>query len=250
MPHVRHSQPQTPQTSLLFSPDEITAQPQKSDVQRDVSPTVSVPPAVDEAPVLPAAPAGKEEPAQVFPLLFSNDNVIADAGCPVDVDPAPVVDDGRSETLIGRRVAATVIDLLLMMAVLSVFVLLSQQLLSWTPAQWLVLLQEHAAVRLAYYLLLVLTLFSYFFLSHYGCGQTVGKGLMGLRVVSVDGSELSLSQVLLRTTGGVLSLLSVGLGFVLAVRDVQQRGWSDRLASTRVIGITDREEKEDWHEIC
>ena len=68
-----------------------------------------------------------------------------------------------------------------------------------------------------------------------GCGQTLGKMLMGIAVVRRDGAPAGYGRALLRCAGGGLCLLTLGLGrlFVLFTRD--RRALSDFVASTRPI---------------
>ena len=68
-----------------------------------------------------------------------------------------------------------------------------------------------------------------------GCGQTLGKMLMGIAVVRRDGAPAGYGRALLRCAGGGLCLLTLGLGrlFVLFTRD--RRALSDFVAGTRPI---------------
>ena len=68
-----------------------------------------------------------------------------------------------------------------------------------------------------------------------GCGQTLGKMLMGVAVVRRDGAPAGYGRALLRCVGGGLCVLTLGLGrlFVLFTRD--RRALSDFVAGTRPI---------------
>jgi uncharacterized RDD family membrane protein YckC len=68
-----------------------------------------------------------------------------------------------------------------------------------------------------------------------GCGQTLGKMLMGVAVVRRDGAPAGYGRALLRCVGGGLCLLTLGLDrlFVLFTRD--RRALSDFVAGTRPI---------------
>ncbi len=70
--------------------------------------------------------------------------------------------------------------------------------------------------------------------THHG-GQSPGKMLCGIRIVSMDGREPSWGQAVLRPAGYVLSWLPLGLGFVLAAFPPSKRALHDRLTDTRVI---------------
>jgi uncharacterized RDD family membrane protein YckC len=71
-------------------------------------------------------------------------------------------------------------------------------------------------------------------------GQSVGKALLGLRIVRNDPRrptlvKLSLMRSMVRASGYWLSLLPLGLGLLMAVFDEQHRTLHDRLAGTRVV---------------
>ncbi|HVT07691.1 MAG TPA: RDD family protein [Polyangia bacterium] len=67
-------------------------------------------------------------------------------------------------------------------------------------------------------------------------GQTPGKWLMGLKVVSVDGHALSLGRAALRFVGYLISALPFYAGF-LWILGPARRGWHDRLARTQVVYV-------------
>ncbi len=67
-------------------------------------------------------------------------------------------------------------------------------------------------------------------------GQTPGKWLMGLKVVSADGRPLSIARAALRFAGYLASALPFYAGF-LWILGPQRRGWHDRLARTQVIYV-------------
>ncbi len=74
----------------------------------------------------------------------------------------------------------------------------------------------------------------YFVLFHGMGGQTVGKWLLGLRVVGANQGPISYSQSLIRCIGYVLSGL-FGLGFLWILLSREKRGWHDFLARTWVV---------------
>jgi uncharacterized RDD family membrane protein YckC len=70
-------------------------------------------------------------------------------------------------------------------------------------------------------------------------GQTVGKRIMRVRVVSVDGSRASARAVLLRTVGRILDVLPAFylVGWLALRRNSHPRQrLGDRLAQTTVVG--------------
>jgi uncharacterized RDD family membrane protein YckC len=67
-------------------------------------------------------------------------------------------------------------------------------------------------------------------------GQTLGKWATGLRIESKDGGHLEWWRVLLRHfIGYPLSLLTLGLGFLLAAFNAQGRALHDLIAGTIVM---------------
>jgi uncharacterized RDD family membrane protein YckC len=65
-------------------------------------------------------------------------------------------------------------------------------------------------------------------------GQTIGKWLLGVRVVSLGGGKVRFVQALLRFGGYFLSGLPFYLGF-LWILGPDRRGFHDRLAHTEVV---------------
>lgn len=195
----------------------------------------SSPPAVTEKPqdVVEEVPDASNRPKKEFGLLFEPvvEELAQRETLPWQID----VDGGEERGLVGRRVLACLIDTVMVVAVWSAAVLVSLELMGWSLSQWQELLSQHGLLRLSYYAVLIVVVFSYFPLSYYGWGRTLGHAVCGLHVVSEQGSSLRLGQGLFRTVGGVLSLLSGGLGFALALRSDHLRGWNDRLAGTRVV---------------
>ncbi|HJR00412.1 MAG TPA: RDD family protein [Methylomirabilota bacterium] len=68
-----------------------------------------------------------------------------------------------------------------------------------------------------------------------GCGQTLGKMLMGVAVVRRDGAPAGYGRALLRCVGGGLCLLTLGLGRLFVLFTRERRALSDFLAGTRPV---------------
>ena len=77
--------------------------------------------------------------------------------------------------------------------------------------------------------------FVYFFTTVAVSGQTVGKGLMGLRVVRVDGRRLGIVRTLVRTVAYFVSLIPLFAGFLWVLVDGDRRAWHDHIAGSRVV---------------
>ena len=66
-------------------------------------------------------------------------------------------------------------------------------------------------------------------------GQTIGKYVMGVRVVRLDGKPMTYVGGALRWFGYLVSLLPLGLGFFWAIVDDRRRTFHDKMAGTCVI---------------
>ncbi len=66
-------------------------------------------------------------------------------------------------------------------------------------------------------------------------GQTLGKKLLGIRVISIDGSPLNWRKGLLRTLGCGISDISFLLGYLWAIWDPDKQAWHDKIAGTTVV---------------
>src|SRR6478735_2979304 len=79
---------------------------------------------------------------------------------------------------------------------------------------------------------LALWAFTYSFSCHAVAGRTVGKGIVGIRVVSSDGSPLSVRQAFVRTVAFPLSALLFGIGFLMILVQREHRALHDLIAGT------------------
>jgi uncharacterized RDD family membrane protein YckC len=69
-------------------------------------------------------------------------------------------------------------------------------------------------------------------------GKTIGKAVLGIKVVCDDGSPVTLNMMLLREFIGKMMSSFLMLGYLVAFGDPEKRTWHDRIASTRVVKIT------------
>lgn len=77
--------------------------------------------------------------------------------------------------------------------------------------------------------------FVYFVWSYSHGGSTPGKRLLGIRVVSMDGSPLNWRKGIGRTLGYIPSTVFLYLGFLWAVWDKDKQAWQDKIAGTIVV---------------
>ena len=66
-------------------------------------------------------------------------------------------------------------------------------------------------------------------------GQTVGKQLLGIRVVKVDGSPLTDADAILRYIGYYINSAVLMLGWIWAFFDENSQGLHDKIVSTYVV---------------
>ncbi|HUM17220.1 MAG TPA: RDD family protein [Candidatus Nitrosotalea sp.] len=71
-----------------------------------------------------------------------------------------------------------------------------------------------------------------------GCGQTLGKMLLGVAVVRRDGQPAGYGRALLRVLGGGLCLFTLGLGRLPVLFTRERRGLSDVVAGTRPVSVS------------
>jgi uncharacterized RDD family membrane protein YckC len=69
---------------------------------------------------------------------------------------------------------------------------------------------------------------------HTLAGQTIGKSLVAIRVVDVDGAPLTLGASLLRYLSYFLSLMPLGFGYLVAALRRDKRALHDLIAGSRV----------------
>lgn len=125
------------------------------------------------------------------------------------------------------RALAALVDVALFGLVQFSFALVGR--LAWGTAAE----QDRALQGVVTLFTLVFTL-AYSVVLHAVAGQTIGKLLVGIRVLTVDGGRVPPSTALLRYLACYVSLAVVGLGFVMAGLRVDRRALHDLLAGTRV----------------
>jgi len=68
-------------------------------------------------------------------------------------------------------------------------------------------------------------------------GQTLGMRAWRLRLLSNDGSPVTLAQSLIRYIGAMVSMLALGLGYLWILFDRRGLAWHDRLSNTRLVMV-------------
>ncbi len=68
-------------------------------------------------------------------------------------------------------------------------------------------------------------------------GATLGKKLLGIKIVRTDNSPLTIGRAILRYAGYFVSSLIFNLGYFWVIWDGQNQGWHDKMADTLVVRI-------------
>jgi uncharacterized RDD family membrane protein YckC len=135
-----------------------------------------------------------------------------------------------------RRLAATLYDSLLLVALLMVATAL---LLPLTGGE---AIDPHRdpALEWAYRALLLLLIAGFYGVSWTRGGQTLGMASWRLRVLREDGGTLTWADTVRRLAAAALSWLALGLGWLWLLVDPARRTWHDRLSRTRVVLVEKR----------
>jgi uncharacterized RDD family membrane protein YckC len=97
---------------------------------------------------------------------------------------------------------------------------------------------EPLGLLVACSMVLAVVLDAVYFVGFVGaCGQTPAKMLVGVRVVGRDGARVGYGRALVRWLGYALGIVTLGLGFLIAVLDGHRRALHDWIAGTRVVRV-------------
>lgn len=66
-------------------------------------------------------------------------------------------------------------------------------------------------------------------------GATPGYNVFGIRIISVNGSQVSIKQIVIRTVSSFFSAIPLGLGYLWIAIDPKRQAWHDKIAGTYVI---------------
>jgi uncharacterized RDD family membrane protein YckC len=92
-----------------------------------------------------------------------------------------------------------------------------------------------AALAVIGYILVLVWTFGYLIYFWTTSGQTIGKKVMGLKVIAVDGGELTIGKAIVRVIGYAISAIVIYLGFLWVIWDPNKQGWHDKIAGTYVV---------------
>ncbi|MBI5183002.1 MAG: RDD family protein [Nitrospinae bacterium] len=77
----------------------------------------------------------------------------------------------------------------------------------------------------------------YFIYFHGYLGQTIGKRLLKIKVIQIDGGGLTWKRAFMRWMGYFVSWFPFFLGFIWVVFDKDKQAWHDKIASTYVVRV-------------
>jgi uncharacterized RDD family membrane protein YckC len=66
-------------------------------------------------------------------------------------------------------------------------------------------------------------------------GATPGYNVFGIRIISINGTQISIKQIIVRTISSFFSAIPLGLGYIWIAIDANRQAWHDKIAGTYVI---------------
>ncbi|MCK5715975.1 MAG: RDD family protein [Thiomargarita sp.] len=134
-----------------------------------------------------------------------------------------------------RRLMAFVVDMLWILPIVGLLLYFNTAIDSFNTLTLLepLILQDFIVYKMLPVLLIVALLILWFWVRY---GATPGKFLFDCEIVDArTGKCIGLGQSLLRYVGYLISVLSLGLGFLWIMWDKRKQGWADKIAGTMVI---------------
>jgi uncharacterized RDD family membrane protein YckC len=68
-------------------------------------------------------------------------------------------------------------------------------------------------------------------------GATPGYDVFGIRIISINGTQISIKQIIVRTISSFFSAIPLGLGYIWIAIDANRQAWHDKVAGTYVIKV-------------
>ena len=222
---------ETPTVTMAPEVEPIAEPPAEPPVE-DETPTVTMAPEVEpleepstEPPVEPEPEPPAEPPAEP---------PVEDETPTVTMAPeVEYVEELVEKASFLNRTTAFVIDMTIITFVIAVFLGVGGLVMGVFPfsGQESPAIAEYARVlALPTYLLLLLLTAAYFVFFHGSSGQTIGKMLVGARVMDTNGHDLGYTRAFLRYAGWLFSGAFFFLGHVWAAFDFNNQAWHDKLA--------------------
>lgn len=68
-------------------------------------------------------------------------------------------------------------------------------------------------------------------------GQTIGKKLLGIKVIKTNGESLTWSTAIIREIGEIINAFTIGIGYLIIIFDDKKQGLHDKIADTYVVKV-------------
>lgn len=135
---------------------------------------------------------------------------------------------------LGRRIVAFLIDILFLQAAVLLVVIIG---LITIGSDSKLMNGGVGALINSYYATAGVMCIFYFIYFHGTTGQTIGKRILGMKVVRTTGEPMGTGVAFLRWVGYIVSSLFFYLGFLWIALDSRKQGWHDKIAGTFVIRV-------------
>ncbi|PLX88805.1 MAG: hypothetical protein C0618_03240 [Desulfuromonas sp.] len=176
----------------------------------------------------------EDELEQSAPPVQANDDADTAAG--------PAKPTTAQPPSFSRRLTAFFCDIGLLGLIGCGFILIAETVLADGDNGMLPSLDTLIDLSIPYFLVIFCLTFGYFTLFHFLSGQTPGKMLTAIRVETSDGEAISFSQAFIRSVGGLIQIIPLGLGYLSILLNHAGQGWNDQLAGTRVASTDSNED--------
>jgi len=90
-------------------------------------------------------------------------------------------------------------------------------------------------VSIPIYLLLFFLGSAYFVILHGYSGKTIGKMLLGIRLITEQGNTVGFWESFVRWIGYYISIAFLFIGFIWSIFDSRSQSWHDKIAGTYVV---------------
>jgi uncharacterized RDD family membrane protein YckC len=192
----------------------------------------------DEAPGLEPAPPAAAKSVDVYREEILEELEEVDEA-PEDEARVPVAGETSKPAVTPKgglifRSAAALIDIALLLLIVGLFLVMGR-LVSGVRGGgfW----ETLAALGLPFYILFVLLAAGYFTYMHGAYGQTLGKRLLGLRLLTTHGKDPGYLLAFFRFVATCFAIGCLGMGIVWLALDPNKQGWHDKLSRTVVIRL-------------
>jgi len=152
-----------------------------------------------------------------------------------EVDAEPAINENEEVFYIasfGSRLTAIIIDLVIISSISIISLIFGLSLID----QELNIYDSKTIILFAPALLgLLLISSSYFILLHGFSGKSIGKIILGLKIINREGKTIDYWGAFIRWIGYFLSLGFIFIGFLWALIDKDSQTWHDKLAKTYVV---------------